>query len=260
MTLRLTIIALLLTTLTAGAWTQQMLMREAYARRGAAPAVVIGNAIDLDGSSEYLSDGNTTLLNGVTQVTYVAWVNVATNKFNGGVVMSRGTLVHGLTQNNALQFYIVVGGYLAGATLPTNQWHMLCGTWSAGQYIKFYTNGVLASEVTSGAFTNIATLAVNDNFEIGRDDLNAAYKYEGLIDEVAIFSQRCLSSVDVAELYASGTGKRIETLSTGTNGLIRLWHLDESGSASNAYDSASGTTATGTAIGTGDWVTGKVPK
>ena len=36
MTLRLTIIALLLTTLTAGAWTQQMLMREAYARRGAA--------------------------------------------------------------------------------------------------------------------------------------------------------------------------------------------------------------------------------
>lgn len=96
-------------------------------------------------------------------------------------------------------------------------------------------------------------------FRIGFESSTASRKFTGLIDEASIWT-RALSSNEVAELYNNGLGKRTEQLSTGTNGLIRLWHLDESGSDSNAYDSASGTYATGTAIGTGDWVPGKVPQ
>ena len=265
MKLRLTIIALLLTTLTAGAWTQQMLMREAYARRGAAPVAEIGNAVDLDGLNEYFTDPSTNFLNGITSVTFSAWVNLNSLTFSDAILVFRDTANNltgiALEINTSYRYQILVG-YDGTASkrlrvsdvATTGEWQHVVGVCTMGVQLALYVNGVGYYQ------TNTSPTLVHDNyFYLARDPASSGYKINGKLDESAIWT-RALTSNEVVELYNNGLGKRSDQLSTGTNGLVRLWHLDESGSSSNAYDSASGTTATGTAIGSGDWVTGKVPK
>ena len=267
MTIRLTIIALLLTTLTAGALTpQEMVMGAAYRVRGA--ATVIGNAVDLDGSSEYFTTTQSNINFGATSVTVCAWVNATSNQTAVGKI----GWVCGFSPSQAEWRFMVTGGKVvlqvyqsnltlaqndvsAASAISSNSWHFLVGV-ANGSNVGVYVDGVSHGSNTAynGTINNINAVG-----KIGQADQNAARYFSGLIDEVAIYKNRAFTSNEVVEAYAGGVGKPLQTMSTGTNGLVRLWHLDESGSQSNAYDSASGTWATGTAI-SNDWVTGKVPK
>jgi hypothetical protein len=106
-------------------------------------------------------------------------------------------------------------------------------------------------------------LNIVDVFRVGYDDANAANKFNGAIDDVALFRNRILDVAEIAELYNSGAGKPVTSLSTGTNSLVRYWKLDDglsNSSATQALDTVSGTYAVGTAIGAGDWTNGIVPQ
>jgi hypothetical protein len=227
--------------------------RNAYGVRGTAPAQ-IGNAVDLDGSTEYFSDNTATnLASGWTNITVGCWF-FSNVKLNAGLVVSRGPSYYVMISLSSTTADFLPNGVIASsASYSTGVWNFACGTWIKGERGYLYFNGV---RTQSGV--NNSALGCDDVFRIGKDDFNESRYFNGKIDEAFIFN-RSLTSNEVVELYNNGASKSVNQLSTGTNGLVRLWHLDESGSASNAYDSASGTTATGTAIGTGDWVPGKVP-
>jgi hypothetical protein len=272
--IRLAVILTILTALTAGAWTQEMLMRKAYGVRGASGALVIGNAVDLDGSTEYLSDSSTTLLNGATSCTFSIWCNPAVmpndadqrgimGSYYAGAAVQTGIRFYGNRGSapiNVFSFGIATSpnySFVAGAnnSVSTGVWHHVVGTWAMAGSIVLYVN---SSALSNPSSSNSASQ--NSTTKIGWENISPAFRFNGLIDEAAIFKNRVLTASEVAELYNGGVGKPVQNLSTGTNGLVRLWHLDESGSATNAYDSASGTYAIGSYIGTGDWVPGKVPQ
>lgn len=260
MIFRLAILFVTLFALNANAWTQSQLMRRAYGVRGAAVSL-FGNAVDLDGSSEYLRDSSgISPAFGKTNCTFTAWV-----KLNGSSSSTAGIIsswLQGPNQASGIvlgptlypsMWYTAGTGVTSTNQLTTNNWYFIVGTLD-GTRPRIYVNTIQ----TSGNGYTGGTLGSN-SLCIGSLDGVSSRTVKGVIDEVSVWTNRALTASEITELYNDGTGKPTEQLSTGTAGLARLWRLDESGSTSNAYDSASGTTAAGTAIGTGDWVTGKVP-
>jgi hypothetical protein len=96
-TLRLTIIALLLTTLTAGAWTQEQLMRRAYGVRGAAPSTDLSADLwhfwnpSVNGTNDMGSIPQNVTVYGTTATT--------TNGWEMGTVISNYAIVKGVISN-----------------------------------------------------------------------------------------------------------------------------------------------------------------
>lgn len=246
-------------------------LRDLIARRSAA---ALGGAVDLDGSTEYFSDGTAALMNNATAATWVAWIKLTagtTNQTRGVIVSRDGSFLSGLaitslgTNMGAMTAYDGGGSPFAAYTtnnvLTPGVWHHLAGVFQKGVPLKVFLNGVNATRTTVGTPAN--NLNIVDVFRIGYDDGNAANKFAGAIDDVALFQNRILNVAEIAEIYNSGAGKSITDLSTGTNGLVRYWKLNDgltNSTAANAYDSASGTYATGTGIGSGDWTNGIVPQ
>ncbi len=148
----------------------------------------------------------------------------------------------------------------SGNTLTTGTWHHVVGSCLAGDYIRVYLDSlcVTGAEVISG-------IDQRDVIRIGYCDVAATRKLDGLIDEVAVWN-RHLTDAEVADLYNGGSGLYINPASTfpssGTSmnqNLLRLWHMDDGGATANDSDSSDyGVSAVGTAIGTGDWVEGKI--
>ena len=237
----------------------------------------IGGAVDLDGSAEYFSDSSSTLLNGATQYVIMAWVKAkaASPNWDG--------IVYSLTADGLFQFGLATAGtggepvnrYLYVLKEGGSEGGSVAGT--ANQYASSLTNWSLLTlqakvgvavtsyfNTTSVGTRNIASgISQDRSIKIGEWQYSADRKWNGYIDDVAIFKNRTLSSNEVAELYNNGIGKPVTSLSTGTNGLVRYWKLDDglsNSSATQALDSVSGTYAPGTSIGSGDWTTGIVPQ
>jgi hypothetical protein len=102
----------------------------------------------------------------------------------------------------------------------------------------------------------------NKSLRIGWDELNVAYRWGGLVDDVGVYT-RAWTSNEVSEAYAAGLGKPLTSMSAGTNGLVGYVKLDDglaSSSATQAVDTVRGVYWIGTAIGSGDWTNGIVPQ
>jgi hypothetical protein len=223
----------------------------------------IGGAVDLDGSTEYLSDTDSVLLTNSPAFTMACWVNIATCTAYGGILYSRATKVVGLALGAAnapeIQFYTYTATenmvvFPGSNSVATGVWTHVVGVCSTGDVLRLYLNNIL--------YTNAAKItklpAQSDVFRIGFDDFNSARKLRGKIDDVAIWT-RALSPGEVTDLYNNGIGKPATAVST--NGLVRYAKLDDGltdAAATNAYDQ-SGVYWTGTGIGSGDWTNGIVP-
>ena len=84
--------------------------------------------------------------------------------------------------------------------------------------------------------------------------------FAGIVDEVAVWRDRWLTTNEVAELWNNGVGKPANRLSTGLSGLYFNCHLDQTAGA-NTTNSAGGTSSViGTSIVNSDWVRGIVPR
>jgi hypothetical protein len=242
-----------------------------WAKSGSPAAPVLGGAVDLDGG-EYFSDSSSTLLNGATNFSFTAWVmNGNANPAYDGIICSRssgnqitGLVTSGSFNNPPNRFLFFINNAVNVFSSVTSYTNMLS---RFGFVVAVYDGSKLKmfcdlsyTETSSAGLTNFQ----NDVFRIGFDDFASDRKFIGLIDDVSIWN-RALTSNEVVELYNGGVGKPIASMSTGTNGLVRYWKLDDNfaypaAALTQAVDSVSGTFAAGTGINSNDFVTGIVPQ
>lgn len=162
--------------------------------------IIMPNAtIDFDGVNDYLT-GNT-LLNGLSELTIMAWVKIDSG--NAGTTFAT---IAG--EDLACRLYVQNGNKLAfgtrtasgfskvstGITVNYNEWHHITGTFSGTTGTQtIYIDGKLQATATSTSQigqTIGATTGWNGLFEIGRisrETTNRQY-FTGSIDEVRVFN------------------------------------------------------------------------
>lgn len=234
-----------------------------HATAANAPAFVSGRtgaAVNLDGAGQYLSLP-ATLLNGVSNFTFAAWVN-----WNGGGAWQRifdfgndttqYLFITPASGDGTLRFGIKNGGseqIVETAALPTNSWQHLAVTLN-GNTCRLYTNGILAAE--SSALT-ISPAGFNpSNNYLGKSQF-ADPLFSGRLDEVFLFNY-ALNGGEVAGLMGGKLPPPTSPIAfsaVSSNNALELswpasylgWRLESNAvslSATSAWFTVSGSTGT----------------
>ncbi len=155
--------------------------------------------IYFDGVDDYLSRNK--LVDGLNEVTIMAWVKGDTGNFTDMVIASEDVAFKLWLKNGTKPTFSVTtagdsekkaGGFTMNP-IELDEWHHLTGSFSSSTgLIKIYVDGVL--EQTKDTGITGAALAVSSNsnntFEIGRfsDKLGNGNYFKGNIDEVRVFN------------------------------------------------------------------------
>lgn len=207
-----------------------------------------------DGTNDFLTCGDVTILDGLTTLTVSFWMNIDTfpssgatgkdvfrkgaNLFTGGFGIA---LAGDQGVGNGNRFIVQVPGNFrttnhSSSPIPQNTWFHIAVTMAPAGF-NLYLNGenfstsngtTLATDM--GAGVTIAN--VSDNLTMGakHDGSNA---FDGFLDEVAVFNET-KSQAEVRTIYNEG----IPTDLTEESGLIGYWRMEE-GSGSTVADSSS---------------------
>ncbi|HLD35976.1 MAG TPA: DUF2341 domain-containing protein [Planctomycetota bacterium] len=169
-----------------------------------------GNALDFNGSSQYLTIANN-LYSGQISTTTMAWVCLDAYPGNNvGIVHAwSGTqqIACDITSNGYLQFWIN-GVQLAqySAAIGIRQWVHLAYT-TDGTYVRIYLNG---NQVATGSYSGAIPTSAQVIYSMRRSD--SAVYLDGRVDELIIFN-RTLSAAEISMRYGSG--------------LVGSWHFSE---------------------------------
>ena len=193
----------------------------------------VDGALQLDGVDDYVDCGNDERLNITDAITLSVWVNTndaGNGQFNPYVTKGDQSYAIKHRDNNYIEFCIYDSGWHT-VWSPVDSsfngaWHHLAGTYDGSELI-LYVDGVLAANSLHTGSINGSTFNVN----IGRNAEITDRFYDGLIDDVAIFS-RALNGTDINNLMNNGGASFI-----GDPNLEALWELDES-SGTIAHDSS----------------------
>lgn len=151
-----------------------------------------------------------TSLNPTEAITIEAWIRPASFPNAFPTVVRKDQNAIGTTQYSLLVgdrvAYLNIGGVgtATGGSVPTNVWTHLAGTYDR-QFIRLYVNGV---EVTNTAAT-AAIPTSTENLGIGKHALFTTRNFDGLIDEVSIYS-RALSAGEIAAIHAAGSAGKCD--------------------------------------------------
>jgi YD repeat-containing protein len=223
---------------------------------GPAPtAGIVGNALQFDGTNDYVSLGNPAELNFTGAITLSAWIKPeATDGLRNIIAHGHATSpageVHLRINNGSYQVGSWNGtNYFASAAIPTGDvgtWVHLTGVYDpdAGQW-RLYRNGqLLASAVhATGA------VAVNGNWAIGARGTGTERFFQGAIDEVRIYS-RALDAGEIGVLAATDSGPVVQYEYDSLGRQVKIIQPDPDGAGplaspetSYAYDAAGQLTA-----------------
>ena len=157
-----------------------------------------GGALSFNGSSNLVTVGASPLLNLTSGMTLEAWINPTAASGTRDVLIKEGTNVdlYNLYARNwrgRPESNVYAGGanrVAEGATLPTNTWSHLAGTYD-GTTLRLYVNGV---QVASAAYSG--TIGTSSGpLRIGGNSLWGEY-FQGAIDEVRIYN-RALTALEI---------------------------------------------------------------
>jgi len=167
-----------------------------------------GNCLSFDGTDDYVDCGNGTNLNLTDSITLSAWAKYNVRK-NYQAVVGKGS-PYWIFQRDTLDgFYFRLFDVDSGfsyaygtGTLSAERWVYLVATWTKGDYLRLYYDGVLAGTSVAVLNKSLSTTAVT--VKIG-NNLNGDY-FNGLIDEVRIFNAAMPTS-QIQQNYFSGINK-----------------------------------------------------
>jgi len=201
---------------------------------------MIDQAFSLDGTNDYVYMPNTTLIDGGSQATYMAWVYPAALPADGFyfniINVGEGTMPTWDPLQCRLQYYRLGGQpvrfYMdcginnandvsyrySSNTYSPNSWYLVVAVFNNGT-IDMYVNGVLdngTQQSTAGAFINTNAFNYVTIGALRRSDgsLTSSY-WPGLIDEVAIYN-RALSANEIEAIYNSNINSNIKEIPTMT--------------------------------------------
>lgn len=179
----------------------------------------VGNAVDLDGSTDALSaSSNSNILNGGSSFSVQAWVKMTAgvpneerifNKDNNAFGQREWGLGSRFVASNVWSFKTYntsTTGFNCDSTVTctTGAWVHIVGTFdSSGGALKIYING---ADATSGspALTGTMQSTASAPLEVGC--LKTAFMAAGQVDQCGFWKGRVLSASDVTALYNSGNG------------------------------------------------------
>ena len=162
-----------------------------------------GDAIDLNGSNEYVDCGNDTSLQITTQ-SISAWIK--TSVTDTYIYASQNDFVGGgnlWINNHKLQFVLnLTTSTAASTTITDDVWHHVCVTFDdVTNTVNYYVDGD-----SDGATTNAAAFVHGvDKFVGFRVSGNVGHYFNGLIDELRVYD-RVLTQTEITWLYKHPSG------------------------------------------------------
>jgi fibronectin type 3 domain-containing protein len=195
-----------------------------------------GNAVNLNGSSQYVSTGAGVVSN-LTTATFAAWVNATTvsNWMRIFDIGSGTTKYLFLTPKNGstgkIRFAITTNSGTGEqkidgtAALPTGGWHHVAVTLNGATGL-LYVDGVLSGSNTAMTLNPSSLGSTTQNW-IGRSQYSDPY-LNGKVDDFRIFGS-ALSAAEVASLYSPLSAPATFTATAGDRQVALSW-----GAISNA--------------------------
>jgi hypothetical protein len=172
----------------------------------------INNGFSFDGVNDYVNLGNVLNFDGASPFSVSVWVYTSStsaqtyfSKLNGSFLGYEMTVNYGA----GVRFFLrSATGYIELSINGQleNQWQNIVFTYDGSKNasgVNGYIDGVLrAKSVISNNLTGLVSTTVNAQIS-GRQ--TSGQLFNGLIDELGIWN-RALTSIDVTELYNSGSG------------------------------------------------------
>ncbi len=214
-----------------------------------------GNALNFDGTNDYMTVPDTTLLDLTNNFTLSTWIKPTNVTGNKGIISkyntADGAYQFGLLGNQVFCQFTTGSTWpeysTSGGTITSGVWSHIACTYD-NNTLTIYINGTAVSSTVPGAKTIRNASA---NLILGNDStLSSSIFFSGPMDETRIYS-RALSAAQVLALYQSGSSKfttpKAETGAGGlNNGLVGYWTFDGKDTrGTTAYD-LSGQNNTGT--------------
>lgn len=209
----------------------------------------VGNALDFDGTNDYVESGSNVAMNGVTFSLSGWWKRDVSGALH--YILSQGAA----TNNNGLQVGLKAddtftvsffNNDLTSVTTYTDtNWHHFAVTYNASSNArKLYIDGQLVTSDTAGAdYGGTGHLFIGKGISSGF--------FNGLIDEIVAWNVE-LTSTQVSALYNRGAGRI--GVSDGT--MLVGYHFDET-SGTSAVDFVGSNNATlNGGMGTANWLQG----
>ncbi len=203
-----------------------------------------GNAISLNGTTDYISMGDINGFEFQTNFSVAGWIKPTNLSSVMEAVASKGcgspagwlfgvqgtTNVVTLFSNNAT---------IKGSTaLANNNWYFVTASVDSAGNVSIFVNGKLDNTPANLSLTTHTTAS----FNIGTCKDGTSNDFQGLIDEIRVYN-RALSPTEVSQLYNWAPGP------------VGWWKLDEN-TGTTANDS-SGYGGTGSFTGSPSWMSGK---
>jgi len=172
-----------------------------------------GNALNFDGTGDYVSVPFTGNLNVTDEMTISAWIKPNLNQSTGGSnqIIQRLNwneytgffLREGYNQSHYLQFFVGNGTQWTnapGSTLTADNWYYVTGTVKANDKIRLYVNG---TQIGSGTnYVGIINQSmITDTIRIGYEGSTKCFN--GTIDEVRIWNRTLTEAEINAEMQNS---------------------------------------------------------
>ncbi len=175
-----------------------------FSPAGGKVAGCLGDADELNGSSQYVTVTDTALLRPTTNITVCLWVY-----FN---VFASGALVAHLSDSPYYGYQLVIDGgqkisanagydsnaasVVSPSVIPTGEWFHIAFTWN-GTTGTIYTNGVLAA--ANGSMTGPMAYTATEDLTLGRSSFVAGSYITAQFDEVRIYNG-CLTAAEILAL------------------------------------------------------------
>ncbi len=176
---------------------------------------LLGQALQFDGSDDYVDCGAHAQLNVLDDVTVTAWIKPGDNNQDRklfGNMGANGGFKLAIYKNNKVELavrdtsgQVVVNRNVNGGTvIPAGTWVHVAGVYSVqGQTLTTYVNGQIDRSLP---LDNMVMGVPAESFKIGRDPATAGYYFNGAMDEVRVYN-RVLTDTEIAQLaFSQGSG------------------------------------------------------